>query len=117
MGGKSPYEAVKALEYQKDVGDDDPVIEDVADKSYKQINRDNVSDNISRGSFMINHTQKCYVCKLSYKEIHHFYHRHCPPCAQFNWDKRSITCDLTGKYALVTGGRTKIGYQMVLSLL
>ncbi len=33
----------------------------------------------------------------------------CPACSQLNWSKRNATADLTGRVALVTGGRIKIG--------
>lgn len=52
-----------------------------------------------------------------FKQLHHFYHRICPECADFNYQKRSNKADLKGKYALVTGGRTKIGYIICLSML
>jgi len=41
----------------------------------------------------------------------------CIPCAEFNYFKRTYRSDLTGKIALVTGGRIKIGYQIALILL
>lgn len=59
----------------------------------------------------------CYTCKKRYREVHHFYDALCPECAELNWDKRNQTCDLSGRYALVTGGRVKIGYQAALKLL
>jgi len=59
----------------------------------------------------------CYICKREYDRVHFFYHAHCPDCAELNWTKREQTADLTGRYALVTGGRVKIGYQAVLKLL
>ena len=34
-----------------------------------------------------------------------------------NFEKRTNHADLTGKIALVTGGRTKVGYEIVLNLL
>ena len=40
-----------------------------------------------------------------------------PSVQQHNWDKRSQRADLTGRTALVTGGRIKIGYQTALKLL
>jgi NAD(P)-dependent dehydrogenase (short-subunit alcohol dehydrogenase family) len=59
----------------------------------------------------------CYVCKQDYDLIHHFYDQLCPSCAAFNYAKRTERADLTGKVALLTGGRVKIGYQAGLKLL
>ena len=59
----------------------------------------------------------CYVCKQVYREVHFFYHLLCPKCAKFNYPKRSQRADLTGRVALITGGRIKIGYQLGLRLL
>lgn len=59
----------------------------------------------------------CYICKQAYTQIHHFYHLLCPDCAELNYQKRQQRTDLTGRIALVTGGRVKIGYQTSLRLL
>ena len=61
--------------------------------------------------------QHCYVCKQKYSAIHHFYDQMCPPCAAFNFTKRTERADLSGRVALLTGGRVKIGYQAGLKLL
>ena len=61
--------------------------------------------------------QHCYVCKQDYTAIHHFYDQLCPSCAEFNFFKRTELADLTGRVALLTGGRVKIGYQAGLKLL
>ncbi len=61
--------------------------------------------------------ENCYVCKNPYTEVHHFYHFLCPECAAFNYGMRGLHADLTGRVALVTGGRVKIGHQLVLRLL
>ena len=61
--------------------------------------------------------QHCYVCKASYTALHHFYDQLCPPCAEFNFAKRTELADLRGTVALLTGGRVKIGYQAGLKLL
>ncbi|MEO5632628.1 SDR family oxidoreductase [Gaiella sp.] len=61
--------------------------------------------------------QHCYVCKGPYRELHHFYDQMCPPCAEFNFAKRSETADLEGRVAVLTGGRVKIGYQTGIKLL
>jgi NAD(P)-dependent dehydrogenase (short-subunit alcohol dehydrogenase family) len=59
----------------------------------------------------------CYVCKQHYSIIHHFYDQLCPLCAEFNFYKRTELADLSGRVALLTGGRVKIGYQVGLKLL
>jgi NAD(P)-dependent dehydrogenase (short-subunit alcohol dehydrogenase family) len=61
--------------------------------------------------------QHCYVCKEKFTVLHHFYDQMCPVCAEFNYAKRGELADLTGRVALVTGGRVKIGYQAGLKLL
>jgi NAD(P)-dependent dehydrogenase (short-subunit alcohol dehydrogenase family) len=61
--------------------------------------------------------QNCYICKQDYTAIHHFYDQLCPACAEFNFKKRTELADLTGRVALLTGGRVKIGYQAGLKLL
>jgi len=61
--------------------------------------------------------KRCYVCKKIYKTVHTFYDRLCPECGDFNYRKRFQTADLRGRTALVTGGRVKIGYQIVMMLL
>src|SRR5688500_14231259 len=61
--------------------------------------------------------QHCYVCKQDYVELHPFYDQLCRPCGDFNFRKRTETADLTGRVALLTGGRVKIGYQAGIKLL
>jgi NAD(P)-dependent dehydrogenase (short-subunit alcohol dehydrogenase family) len=61
--------------------------------------------------------QHCYVCKTHYTALHHFYDQLCPPCAGFNFAKRTELAELRGTVALLTGGRVKIGYQAGLKLL
>eukprot|EP00752_Nemacystus_decipiens_P006246 g5633.t1 len=65
-------------------------------------------------------SRKCYVCKARYNSIHHFYDQLCPDndaCAPLNFRKRGELADLSGKVALLTGGRIKIGYQAAIKLL
>jgi NAD(P)-dependent dehydrogenase (short-subunit alcohol dehydrogenase family) len=59
----------------------------------------------------------CYVCKTEFHELHHFYDQMCPPCAELNYRKRDQSADLSGRVALITGGRVKIGYQAAIKLL
>ena len=61
--------------------------------------------------------QHCYVCKQNFTELHHFYDQLCPACADLNYRKRFELADLSGKVALLTGGRVKIGYQAGIKLL
>ena len=61
--------------------------------------------------------QHCYVCKEKYDRVHFFYDQLCPSCADLNYAKRTETADLTGRVALLTGGRVKIGYQAGIKLL
>ena len=68
---------------------------------------------LPRGSFR----RSCGVCKKAFSEVHHFYHRLCPECAELNFAKRHQTADLRGRVAVVTGGRVRIGYEIVLKLL
>ena len=59
----------------------------------------------------------CYVCKLPFRRLHAFYHALCPTCADRNFAARTLTADLAGRRAIVTGGRIKIGYEIAVSLL
>ena len=53
----------------------------------------------------------CYICKRDYNQVDAFYHQLCPECAAFNHSRRDARADLTGRRALLTGGRAKIGRQ------
>ena len=46
-----------------------------------------------------------------------FYHQLCPACAALNRERRDARTDLTGRRALLTGGRAKIGMYIALRLL
>lgn len=59
----------------------------------------------------------CYICKQPYTVVDAFYHQLCPDCAAFSHQKRDAHTDLTGKRALLTGGRAKIGMYIALRLL
>jgi NAD(P)-dependent dehydrogenase (short-subunit alcohol dehydrogenase family) len=59
----------------------------------------------------------CYVCKEKFSTVHHFYDRLCSTCADENFAKRAELADLSGRVALLTGGRVKIGYQAGIKLL
>ncbi|WP_433466297.1 SDR family NAD(P)-dependent oxidoreductase [Spirillospora sp. CA-128828] len=59
----------------------------------------------------------CYVCKAHFREADAFYHRLCPPCAEEHHRRRAARADLAGRRAIVTGGRVKAGFELVLKLL
>lgn len=61
--------------------------------------------------------RSCYVCKGRYVEVDAFYHQLCRECAAFNRARRDARTDLTGRRALLTGGRAKIGMYIALRLL
>lgn len=61
--------------------------------------------------------QACYICKQPYTLVDAFYHQLCPDCARLNHAKRDARTDLTGRRALLTGGRAKIGMYIALRLL
>jgi NAD(P)-dependent dehydrogenase (short-subunit alcohol dehydrogenase family) len=59
----------------------------------------------------------CYICKKPYTTVDAFYHQLCPECAAMSHEKRDARTDLTGRRALLTGGRAKIGMYIALRLL
>ncbi len=65
----------------------------------------------------LNNARQCYVCKTEFWQVHWFYHHLCPTCAEHNFTCRNARVDLSGRRALVTGGRAKIGMQIALKLL
>ncbi len=81
----------------------------------EQFNQEEVEDNPDFRDAI--EPQHCYVCKQKFTVLHHFYDQMCPPCAAFNFVKRTELADLRGRVALLTGGRVKIGYQAGLKLL
>lgn len=59
----------------------------------------------------------CYICKEKYTRVDAFYHQLCPDCAALSHDRRDARTDLSGRRALLTGGRAKIGMYIALRLL
>lgn len=62
-----------------------------------------------------NVTHRCYICRTNVvdRNVSHF----CNDCTNINIVKRSISANLTGKIAIVTGCRVKIGFETVIRLL
>ncbi len=65
----------------------------------------------------VHEARNCYQCKSDFHDLHFFYDAFCPEHAELNWRKRNQTADLSGRVALLTGGRVKIGYQTGIKLL
>jgi NAD(P)-dependent dehydrogenase (short-subunit alcohol dehydrogenase family) len=59
----------------------------------------------------------CYICKEHFTQVDYWYHQLCPSCAARNHQRRDARTDLTGRRALLTGGRAKIGMYIALRLL
>jgi NAD(P)-dependent dehydrogenase (short-subunit alcohol dehydrogenase family) len=62
-------------------------------------------------------SKRCYVCHQGFTQVHFFYDSLCPDCSELSHRKRNQSADLTGRVALLTGGRIKIGHQTALTLL
>lgn len=77
----------------------------------------NNGSSVSVGERVLNSPRNCYVCKAEFTRLHFFYDSMCPDCADFNYQKRFQTADLTGQVAIITGSRLKIGYQATLMML
>ncbi|NRQ32594.1 short-chain dehydrogenase [Nonomuraea sp. NN258] len=60
---------------------------------------------------------RCYVCKAHFRRSGARNDRLCPVCAAENDTRRAARTDLTGRRAIVTGGRVKAGFELVLKLL
>ncbi|CAJ1581821.1 SDR family NAD(P)-dependent oxidoreductase [[Mycobacterium] wendilense] len=76
-----------------------------------------VSTAVGATAGTLQRSRACYVCKDRYTVVDAFYHQLCPQCAAFNRSKRDARTDLTGRTALLTGGRAKIGMYIALRLL
>lgn len=59
------------------------------------------------GSFQ----QSCNICGSALAGGHHFYHQLCVGCGDLNFAKRNALAPMSGKVAVVTGGRVRIGAQ------
>ena len=78
---------------------------------------DSKQQDTSPSTTQLPNLRSCYVCKVRYRDLHHFYDQLCPSCAALNWEKRHQQANLSNAVAVVTGSRVKIGYQVCLKLL
>ncbi len=76
-----------------------------------------VSNTVGASAGTLQVARPCYICKQKYTVVDAFYHQLCPDCAALNHAKRDARTDLSGKRALLTGGRAKIGMYIALRLL
>src|SRR4051812_9514201 len=76
-----------------------------------------VSNAVGASAGTLIRSRACYICKNHHTVVDAFYHQLCPECAALNRAKRDARTDLTGRSALLTGGRAKIGMYIALRLL
>lgn len=79
--------------------------------------RVNTNANANASTPELSTPRHCYVCKVDYTRVHHFYDTMCIACGDFNYQKRFQTAPLHGQVALITGARLKIGYHASLMML
>jgi NAD(P)-dependent dehydrogenase (short-subunit alcohol dehydrogenase family) len=72
---------------------------------------------VTGDSVTLHYPRACYRCHARFFKLHEFYASMCPPCAEVNWTKRRQMTDLTGRIAVVTGSRVKIGFHVGTRLL
>jgi NAD(P)-dependent dehydrogenase (short-subunit alcohol dehydrogenase family) len=87
----------------------------------KSTNRPHI-DEYEKYSKKTNNTKRigCYSCKVGLWRDdmrHKVYTNMCWLCGNINFSKRDFKKDLSGKVAIVTGGRVKIGYETAIRLL
>jgi NAD(P)-dependent dehydrogenase (short-subunit alcohol dehydrogenase family) len=76
-----------------------------------------VSGTVGASAGTLLRSRACYICKSHYTVVDAFYHQLCPQCAALSRAKRDARTDLSGRRALLTGGRAKIGMYIALRLL
>lgn len=76
-----------------------------------------VSNAVGASAGTLLRARACYICKNRYSDVDAFYHQLCPSCAELNRSRRDARADLSGRRALLTGGRAKIGMYIALRLL
>jgi NAD(P)-dependent dehydrogenase (short-subunit alcohol dehydrogenase family) len=85
-------------------------------KNYEAVN--NIKNNDTKKN-VNNNYDLCYICKtkINSSQTHDFYKFMCNLCGTINKLKRDVYKNLTGKIAIITGGRVKIGFETALRLL
>jgi NAD(P)-dependent dehydrogenase (short-subunit alcohol dehydrogenase family) len=115
--GISPQPLLDAAELEQIHNPAAAVRSEAANASEADTNAENKEPAKASDKTELEEARNCYICKNDFRTLHTFYDSLCPECSDFNWLKREQTADLTGRYALLTGGRVKIGYHVGLKLL
>ncbi|MBP2618966.1 SDR family oxidoreductase [Chryseobacterium jejuense] len=71
----------------------------------------------SQSYSLLQKPQLCYCCHQPYHQVHFFYHKLCPACADVNYKNRDLAYDFSDQTVIITGGRVKIGYAVALKFL
>ena len=106
-------------EEQRDITEDDVLIEDTKDvenRSLLKKKRKKEKEDETKEKYVY---KSCYICKqkLGLDNINKFYGSLCTKCGDYNYSFRTMKLDFSGRIAIVTGGRIKIGYYIVTKLL
>ena len=108
-------------EIEKD-NENEILVEDTKDyemKKFLQKKRKKLSDKNQNSEKQKVIFKNCYICKEKFglNNIHSFYGNLCKKCGDYNYSFRTMKLDFTGRIAIVTGGRVKIGYYIATKLL
>ena len=92
--------------------DNNRLIESENEKNVDKKNKNKENNNM-------NYFRECYCCKINIVEnnMHFFYSNLCKKCGDLNYSYRTMKLDLSGRIAIVTGGRIKIGFYIAKKLL
>ena len=92
--------------------DNNRLIESENEKNANKNNKNKENNNM-------NYFRECYCCKINIVEnnMHFFYSNLCKKCGDLNYSYRTMKLDLSGRIAIVTGGRIKIGFYIAKKLL
>jgi NAD(P)-dependent dehydrogenase (short-subunit alcohol dehydrogenase family) len=107
----------------EDKTENDILVEDSKDVENKELlkkkrtkDKDKEKEGENKGKYIY---KTCYICKqkLGLDNISKFYGSLCTKCGDYNYSFRTMKLDFTGRIAIVTGGRIKIGFYIVKKLL
>ena len=116
------FDFTKKEEEKEKEKEDEVLVEDTKDyemKKFLQKKRKKLKDKNQSNEKQKVIFKNCYICKekFSFDNIHSFYGNLCKKCGDYNYSFRTMKLDFTGRIAIVTGGRVKIGYYIATKLL